>query len=95
MLKPSMEHLGDRAVAAHPRALLPWRLYGVEALASAGTSTGTSEAPSTGTLTPGTTTPAQAAQSAANQAYGMAGEPDTSTGSGLGGFINGLLGAGL
>ncbi len=43
----------------------------------------------------GTSTPAQAAQSAANQAYGMAGAPDTSTGSGLGGFISGLLGGGL
>jgi phospholipid/cholesterol/gamma-HCH transport system substrate-binding protein len=58
-------------------------------------STGASAAPSAGTVTPGTPTPAEAAQSAANQAYGMAGEPDTSTGSGLGGFIDGLLGAGL
>jgi phospholipid/cholesterol/gamma-HCH transport system substrate-binding protein len=53
--------------------------------------TGTPASP-TGT---GTLTPAQAAQSAANQAYGMAGAPDTSTGSGLGGFIGGLLGGGL
>jgi phospholipid/cholesterol/gamma-HCH transport system substrate-binding protein len=45
--------------------------------------------------TSGGLTPAQAGQSAANQVYGIAGAPDTSTGSGLGGFISGLLGGGL
>jgi virulence factor Mce-like protein len=35
-----------------------------------------------------------AAQSAANQAYGIIGAPDTSTQTGLGGFVSGLLGDG-
>lgn len=63
------------------------------------TPAGSSASPAVASSTPasptGTPTPAQAAQSAANQAYGMAGAPDTSTGSGLGGFIGGLLGGGL
>jgi virulence factor Mce-like protein len=42
---------------------------------------------------PTVTQPASAsAQSASTQVYGILGEPDTSKGSGLGGFINGLLG---
>jgi virulence factor Mce-like protein len=65
---------------------------------SPSTATGT---PATATGTPATATPAtpspspsRAAQSAANQVYGIAGAPDTSTSSGLGGFIGGLLGGG-
>jgi virulence factor Mce-like protein len=52
-----------------------------------------------GTTTPSTSSTAgqllpssDAAQSAANQAYGIVGTPQTSTGSGLGGFISGMLG---
>jgi virulence factor Mce-like protein len=53
----------------------------------------------TTTSTPAaTTTPlvpsTSAAQSAATQAYGIVGTPDASTGTGLGGFISGLLGGG-
>ena len=36
-----------------------------------------------------------AAQSAANQVYGIVGSPDRSSGSGLGGFISSLLGGAL
>jgi hypothetical protein len=36
-----------------------------------------------------------AAQSITNQVYGIAGAPDASTNTGLGGFISGLLGGGL
>jgi virulence factor Mce-like protein len=44
-----------------------------------------------GSATAGATS---AAQSAANQAYGIVGTPDTSKPSGIGGYINGLLGGG-
>jgi virulence factor Mce-like protein len=46
---------------------------------------------STSTTAP---SPAAAAQSTSTQLYGILGIPDTSTGTGLGGFINGLLGGG-
>jgi ABC-type transporter Mla subunit MlaD len=60
-------------------------------IASPSTTTGSSTTKGSSS----TATPSEAAQSAANQAYGIAGAPDTSTGSGLGGFIGGLLGGGL
>jgi virulence factor Mce-like protein len=51
-----------------------------------------SEGPVTEGPTITDTQPGAAAQSATTQIYGILGEPDTSKGSGLGGFINGLLG---
>jgi phospholipid/cholesterol/gamma-HCH transport system substrate-binding protein len=54
---------------------------------------GATAVPSAATSAP--VTPSEAAQSAATQVYGITGAPDTSTGSGLGGFIGGLLGGAL
>jgi virulence factor Mce-like protein len=58
----------------------------------------TPSATPTPATTPAVTTPApsttSAGQSAANQVYGILGTPDTSKGTGLGGFISGLLGGG-
>jgi virulence factor Mce-like protein len=53
--------------------------------------TTTTPAPSITTPAPSSTS---AGQSAANQVYGILGAPDTSKSTGLGGFINGLLGGG-
>jgi hypothetical protein len=50
-------------------------------------------APAAPTSSPNATAGAQAAgQAAANQAYGMVGQPDTSQGTSLGGIVNQLLG---
>jgi phospholipid/cholesterol/gamma-HCH transport system substrate-binding protein len=61
---------------------------------SAATATPSSSTTSSSAASAAAQSAASAAQSASTQLYGIAGAPDTSTPTGLGGFISGLLGNG-